>query len=155
MILSAQTIRDLYGEDMISPFFDTQQISATGLTYGLSSCGYDIRIDRGLRLNPGEFALGSTIEQFSIPNNLMMRICDKSTWARRGIFLQTTVAEPGWHGYLTLEITNQSTDKITIEDGDPIAQVIFELLDQPTDQPYKGKYQGQRKGPQPAIMRKK
>jgi len=152
MILSAQSIR-LRGKTLISPFFDTQQISETGLTYGLSSCGYDIRIDKGLILKKGKFALGSTIEHFTIPNNLMMRICDKSTWARRGIFLQTTVAEPGWNGYLTLEITNQSDGKIIIHDGDPIAQVIFELLDEPTDMPYKGKYQNQKKGPQKAIMK--
>ena len=29
---------------------------------------------------------------------------DKSTWARRGLVVQNTVIEPGWHGYLTIEV---------------------------------------------------
>jgi dCTP deaminase len=32
---------------------------------------------------------------------------DKSTWARRGLVVQNTVIEPGWHGYqTTIELTN-------------------------------------------------
>jgi dCTP deaminase len=151
MILSAQTIR-LHEETLIRPFFATQQVSESGLTYGLGPCGYDIRIEKGITLHPNEFALSSSMEYFNIPDYLAMRIMDKSTWARQGIVLQTTIAEPGWKGYLTLEITNHSRNLITIQAGDPIAQVIFELLDEPTDTPYRGKYQNQKQGPQPAIM---
>lgn len=150
MILSAQSIR-LYGNNLIFPFHEDQQISRSGLTYGLSACGYDIRVDKGLILKPGEFVLGSTIEYFNIPDHLAMKVLDKSTWARQGIMVQNTIAEPGWYGYLTLELTNHSQEIIKIEDGDPIAQVTFETLDQPTDRPYTGKYQDQKKGPQPAI----
>jgi dCTP deaminase len=151
MILSAQTIRQ-HGSALISPFFEEQKVSESGLTYGLGPCGYDIRIDKGITLGPNEFALASSIEYFRIPDYLAMKILDKSTWARRGIMVQNTIAEPGWHGYLTLEITNHSINNVTIQSGDPIAQVVFEQLDQPTDTPYTGKYQNQKKGPQPAIM---
>lgn len=150
MILSAQTIR-LHGEALIKPFIDEQMISPSGLSYGLSACGYDVRLDKGITLKPGEFALGSTIEWFNIPDYLAMKVLDKSSWARQGIMVQNTIAEPGWHGYLTVEITNQSDITVTIDSGDPIAQVTFEQLDQPTDRPYQGKYQNQGKGPQPAI----
>lgn len=153
MILSAQTIRS-YGEKIIKPFFDTQQVSDSGLTYGLSSCGYDIRIDQSRSLGSGDFMLASSMEEFDIPNDLLMWVVDKSSWARQGIVLQNTVAEPGWKGYLTLEITNHSYSRITLHKGDPIAQVIFGRLDQPTDQPYQGKYQNQPRGPQPAIRSK-
>lgn len=145
MILSAQSIRCL-GSELIQPFFEVQQ-EIHGLTYGLSCCGYDVRIAEYQCMLPGDFVLASTIEHFDIPDDLLMRICDKSTWARTGIFVQNTVAEPGWHGYLTLEITNQSSDKVEILPGTPIAQVIFERLDAPTDMPYNGKYQSQGKGP--------
>lgn len=150
MILSAQSIRR-YGEYLIKPFVCQQQ-TQSGLTYGLSSCGYDIRIAQDLMLRVGEFALASSVEYFDLPTHLLMRICDKSTWARRGIFVQNTVAEPGWRGYLTLEITNQSKDKQFLHKGDPIAQVIFELLDEPTDMPYAGKYQDQPDKPIKAIL---
>ena len=150
MILSAQTIR-LHGKNLINPFYEEQQ-TQSGLTYGLGPCGYDVRIEKGTLLLPGEFYLASTMEYFNIPIYLAMKILDKSTWARRGIMVQNTIAEPGWRGFLTLEITNHSNRKIEIQSGDPIAQVVFEQLDQPTDTPYQGKYQNQKKGPQPAIM---
>lgn len=58
--------------------------------------------------------------------------------------------EPGWRGFLTLELKNQGKDILRIERGDPIAQILFEGLDAPTDKPYSGKYQDQEAGPQPA-----
>jgi len=38
-------------------------------------------------------------------------------------------------------------DKVWIEKGMAIAQIVFQRLDFPTDQPYEGKYQDQRRGP--------
>jgi len=76
---------------------------------------------------------------------------DKSTWARLGIAVQNTVIEPGWEGYLTLEITNHSRDRVTILRGSGIAQVIFQFLDLPSEKPYDGKYQDQARGPVAAI----
>src|SRR5262249_10096909 len=57
---------------------------------------------------------------------------------------------PGWPGYLTLEISNHSQTEVIIDAGEPIAQIVFELLDFPTEQPYAGKYYNQERGPQPA-----
>jgi dCTP deaminase len=146
-VLSAQSIRRV---KPIYPFFEKQIYD--GCSFGLSSCGYDVRIDESLVLRPGDFALASTVEQFTMSNNIMARVADKSTWARRGICVQNTVIEPGWRGYLTLEITNHSQNTIKINRGVGIAQIIFEWLDEPTDLPYSGKYQDQNAGPQQAIM---
>jgi dCTP deaminase len=77
-------------------------------------------------------------------------VYNKSTLARRFIIMPTTVAEPGWRGYLTLEIANLSCHRVTILEGMPIAQVVFEFLDEPTKQPYEGKYQDQEPEPVPA-----
>ena len=148
MILSAQSISARAG--MIEPFFTS--LKAHGMSYGLSQCGYDIRICETLVFAPGDFKLASSIEKFDIPDDLLMRIVDKSTWARRGICVQNTVAEPGWKGFLTLELTNHSKRNIYIPSGSPIAQVIFEMLDEPTDRPYDGKYQDAPKGITHAIL---
>lgn len=140
MILSAQSIRKL---GIISPF--NERTVAGGLSYGLSSCGYDVRIKeqvmfRGAR----QFSLASTIEHFDMPLNVVGRVHDKSTWARRGLAIQNTIIEPGWRGYLTLELSNNDRGNILcIEAGAPIAQIIFELLDEPTEAPYTGKYMDQ------------
>lgn len=120
------------------------------LTYGLSSCGYDIRLDAGVTISPRQFVLASSLEHFAMPEDLMGVVHDKSTWARRGLAVQNTVIEPGWHGYLTLELTNHGAEQIIIGDGWPIAQVVFHELDRATNQPYSGKYQFQERGPQGA-----
>ena len=61
-----------------------------------------------------------------------------------------TVIEPGWRGFLTLELRNMSNKKIFIPNGCPIAQVVFHRLDQECEKPYSGKYQDQERGPQGA-----
>jgi len=140
MILSAQSIRR-YG--IISPF--NERTVTRGLSYGLSSCGYDVRIKEPVIFrNAYQFCLSSTIEHFDMPKNVVGRVHDKSTWARRGLAIQNTIIEPGWRGYLTLELSNNNHNNILrIEAGDPIAQIIFEFLDEETEAPYSGKYQDQ------------
>ena len=149
MILSAQSIRGRCHAGLILPFHE-RGVSPGGMSFGLSACGYDIRICTTIQIRPGGFVLAASLERFVIPDDLCMRIVDKSTWARRGLFVQNTVAEPGWRGYLTLELTNNSVERISLVKGEPIAQVQFEILDYPTTQPYAGKYQNQEFGPQPA-----
>ncbi len=149
MILSAQSIRKRCLEQyMIFPF--NERMKCNGMSFGLSAAGYDIRIAEHVNLAPGEFALASSIDLFNMPLDVIAFVHDKSTWARRGLAVQNTVIEPGWRGYLTLELTNHGKDYITILGGMPIAQIVFQQLDQPTEQPYVGKYQDQQAGPQEA-----
>lgn len=145
MILSAQSIRH---RQMITPHHE--RTSSHGMTFGLGPAGYDVRIAETLTLRPGDFRLASTVERFAIPNDVLAFVHDKSTWARRGLAVQNTVAESGWHGILTLELTNHGHDVIEILAGMPIAQIVFHLLDAPTELPYAGRYQDQAAGPQPA-----
>jgi len=148
-ILSAQSIRKI---KPIKPFYGRNR--TRGMTYGLSACGYDVRIAETIWLWPFWGRLASTIEYFDMPNDVMARVCDKSTWARRFVLVQNTVIEPGWRGYLTLELTRFLPWPIKIKAGTPIAQIIFEQLDEPTEQPYRGKYQNQERGPQAARLEK-
>ena len=151
-ILSAQSLRK-HSPLLVSPFHE--KTIAFGMSYGCSHAGYDIRIAEGIIIGPGCFTKASAIEYFRIPNNIMAFVHDKSTWARRGLSVLNTVLEPGWCGYLTLELANQNRgsvfeEALTIEAGMPIAQVVFQWLDEPTDTPYAGKYMNQAAGPQPA-----
>ena len=162
MILPAQTIRALClgNRPMISPF--TERIVVNGMSAGLSSCGYDIRIAEDIQLWPQgkaqfntfkAFSLASTIEAFNIPTDIMMEIKDKSTWARLGIAVQNTIAEPGWKGEtLTLEISNHGPETVRIEAGSPIAQAVFHRLEEATELVYSGKYHNAPKGAQEAIF---
>lgn len=165
MILAAQHIRYKCSPEhrayyakrapLITPFYE--RTVAYGMTFGLSAAGYDVRIAETLYLAPGEFKRASTVERFNMPDDLLARVHDKSTWARCGLSVFNTVIEPGWRGYLTVELHNCQTDMhdgIYIAAGAPIAQIVFEQLLAPTQQPYKGKYQDQPAGPQAPIMEK-
>jgi dCTP deaminase len=85
-----------------------------------------------------------------MPLDLAATVRDKSSWARVGLAVQNTYLDPGWSGWLTLEISNNSLDEFIIDAGEPIAQIVFALLDLSTEQPYSGKYQNQERGPQSA-----
>lgn len=138
-VLSGQTIRRM---QILSPFCE-KTTHKCGMTYGLSAAGYDVRIAKSVILKSIGFCIAYTLEKFNMPLNVLGRVSDKSTLARMGLAVQNTIIEPGWRGHLTLELTNHSTDIISINQWEPIAQVIFEFLDEPAEAPYSGKYQDQ------------
>lgn len=159
MILPAQEIRRRCGHSvkpvsrppLIEPFHE--RTVAHGMTFGLSSCGYDVRIANALTMPPGECELAVTVERFHMPNDLMGMVFCKSSWARQFLNVgQGTALIPGWFGNLTIELYNASQDVIYIPAGAPIAQIMFVELSAATDQPYTGKYQNQGAEPQPAIV---
>jgi dCTP deaminase len=147
VILPAQTLRKLRP---VRPFVDSKVVH-NGMSYGCSSAGYDIRVDQDFVMWPGRFVLGSSIELFTMPSDVLGMVCDKSTWVRRGISVHNTVIEPGWRGHLTVEIKNGGWRFRRIRAGDPIAQILFLRLEEATDTPYAGKYQDQDSRPVPAI----
>ena len=158
MILPAQKVRFLcsgaYGQrPMVEPFHE--RTVANGMTFGLGPAGYDVRIKQKVTLMRGDFVLASTVERFAIPTDVLAKVADKSSWARRGLAVQNTIIECGWQGFLTLELTNHGYAPIDIEAGSPIAQIIFHQLSEPTEIPYRGKYQDQADAPVPSIMEEK
>jgi len=157
MILSGQTIRK---SNILEPF--AERTKESGTTFGIGPAGYDVRLvlgeqgykpedqPRHYNLAPGEFILAATKERFKMPTDVVGIVHDKSSWARRGVTVQNTVIEPGWEGWLTLEIKNIGDKLIQLIEGQGIAQVIFHRTDEPVDKPYDGKYQNQEYGPQEA-----
>lgn len=145
MQLSANSIRRIRP---VEPF--CERTIVRGKSYGLSLAGYDVRIAQHLWLDPKRFGLASTMEKFTIPLDICALVKDKSTWARYGLSVFNTVIEPGWTGFLTLELVNNSAKLIEICKGDPIAQILFYRLDEATEG-YSGKYQNQAHGPQKPI----
>ncbi|MCC7447698.1 MAG: dCTP deaminase [Anaerolineae bacterium] len=160
---------------MIEPFVD-KQTREGAISYGLSSYGYDIRVadefkiftpnpyntvvdpkhldERSLIpfkgevciIPPNSFALAVTVEYFRIPRNVLTITVGKSTYARCGIITNVTPFEPGWEGFVTLEISNTTPLPAKIYAGEGIAQVLFFEADEPCETSYadrKGKYQGQ------------
>jgi dCTP deaminase len=90
-------------------------------------------------------ALAHTEEDLLIPTDVSAQVCDKSSYARVFCSAFNTFIDPGFKGNLTLELVNHGDKPVIIRKGDPIVQVLFTRLDQPTDRPYSGKYQHQTK----------
>lgn len=175
MILSDKTILVLADSGMITPFQPSQVKSSGHISYGLSSFGYDATAEpewfifsgQGSKivdplafdqkaghwyhqpeiiLEPGGYALTCTHEVFTIPHNVMGLVIGKSSYARCGVFINTTPLEPGWTGQITLEIANLSPCPVRIRAGNHgIAQVLFFMGDEVPNVVYDSnrKYQNQ------------
>ena len=145
----------------------TKKNQDNGVSWGLTECGYDIRIkqkveflydNRGNRkvfvdgkfYDHGQFALASAIEEFQMPPTLMGVVHDKSTWARQGLSVFNTIIEPGWEGFLTLELDYKRDGILCIPAGSGIAQVIFHQIKETAE--YTGKYQNQADRPVEALF---
>lgn len=135
-----------------------------GASYGLGEAGYDITLKQNIQffgshddcykvddrpVRKGRFVIASASELFHMPNNLVGIVHDKSTWARKGLSVFNTVIEPGWRGYLTLELVYHGSDYLELPAGVGIAQVIFHETKEPAA--YNGKYQDQENKPIQAI----
>jgi len=96
----------------------------------------------------GRFLRASAIDKFDMPKRVVSIIHDKSTWAREGLSVFNTVAEPGWTGFLTLEFVFHGNERIDLPAGAGIAQAIFHKTTRTAQ--YEGKYQDQEDRPVPA-----
>ncbi len=170
---------------LIEPFLGAQVretvLRGRVLSYGLSSCGYDVRPQRtfqvfadlyGKLVDPKNFdpklldahedvdycdipsnsyALMATMEYFRIPPWINVTCVGKSTYARCGIITPLTPGEPGWDGELTVEIGNATRSPVRVYSEEGICQLQFEKLSAIPKNPYRGKYQNQR-GVQLALV---
>jgi dCTP deaminase len=101
-------------------------------------------------LHPGEFALGTTVEHFVLPNDLVGRLEGKSSLGRLGLLIHSTAGyvDPGWEGRLTLELSNVANLPILLAPGMKIGQISFSKMTTRVDRPYGhpdlgSKYRGQ------------
>lgn len=173
-VLSDKTIRELAQKGMITPFED-KLVKNGKVSYGLSSYGYDARLANEFKIfnntnaiiidpknfdpatcvsHTGDFCiippnscvLAHTMERFHIPTDIVVICLGKSTYARCGIIVNVTPLEPGWEGYVTLELSNTTTLPVKVYAGEGIAQFLFLKGDLPCETSYnqrQGKYMNQ------------
>jgi len=92
------------------------------------------------------YGLGVAVERLQMPENVSCIAIGKSTYARCGIIANTTPAEPGWVGHLTLEFSNSSGADCRIYANEGVVQLIF-FEGEPCETSYAkraGKYQAQQ-----------
>lgn len=99
---------------------------------------YEMDLERGYRLDPGDFILASTSEVIHIPDDLVARVEGKSSIGRLGIAVHVTAGyiDPGFKGQVTLEIANLAPWSILLRPHMRIAQIAFTRMSVPSAKPY-------------------
>ncbi len=111
----------------------------------------EVRPDEPFVLHPGEFALASTYEVVSLPDDVAGRLEGKSSLGRLGLLTHSTAGfiDPGFSGHVTLELSNVATLPIMLWPGMKIGQLCLFRLSSAAEHPYGSalygsRYQGQR-----------
>ena len=149
---------------MIEPFVESQRREG-GISFGLSSYGYDARLadefkiftnvdsaivdpkvfnEQGFVTRKGEtciippnsFLLCHTVEYFRIPRDVLVICLGKSTYARCGLIVNVTPLEPEWEGQVTIEISNTTPLPARIYANEGICQFLFLKGDAPPEVSY-------------------
>ncbi len=101
-------------------------------------------------MQPGDFALATTVENLSLSNDLLGRIEGRSSLGRLGIIVHGTASifDPGWIGMPTMELGNLGVMPVALYPGMRICAFTFEELSSEVDVPYRkkkgNKYAGQK-----------
>lgn len=111
----------------------------------------EVAADEAFILHPGEFALASTYEAITLPDDVAARLEGKSSLGRLGLLTHSTAGfiDPGFSGHITLELSNVATLPIKLWPGMKIGQLCFFRLSSPAEHPYGSgvygsRYQNQR-----------
>ncbi len=103
-------------------------------------------------IHPGEFALATTYETVKLPDDLVARVEGRSSMGRLGITMHVTAGyiDPGFHGKITLEISNIGKMPVALYTGQRVCQIVFETMTSPSEKPYghpdrDSKYMGQER----------
>jgi len=86
----------------------------------------EIELAKGYELKPNSFFYTSTAEYIKIPENMCGIILPRSTFARIGLLLPSSMyANPGYEGHLPLIIHNHSPFTIKIPPYYKVAQLLL------------------------------
>jgi dCTP deaminase len=97
-------------------------------------------------LQPGDFALASSLEYIGLPPDMMAFVEGKSSLGRAGLLIATaTQVAPGFKGCIVLELYNAGTVPMILRPAMRIAQLIFVSTDHdvPQEWLYAGDFQVQ------------
>ena len=104
-------------------------------------------------LQPKDFILAMTREEFSLSDDLMARLDGRSSLGRLGIVVHSTAArfDPGWRGKAVMELGNLGIMPVVLYSGMRICSLTFETLSSSCEISYlkkKGQKYGRQKSPQ-------
>ncbi len=95
---------------------------------------------------PHSFILGRSIEYLKIPKDVIGICLGRSTYSRSAIIPYITPLESGWHGTVTIELSNAHSVPVKVWVNVGITQVVFFQSETTPERDYVtkgGRYQGQ------------
>src|ERR1035437_5259662 len=89
-------------------------------------------------MQPGDFVLGTTVEDVEIPDDLVGSLEGRSSIGRLGIIVHSTAAtiDAGRKGCNTLELANVGKLPVALHPDMRICCISFEQLSSPSETPY-------------------
>ncbi len=162
MILPDIEILSLVRRDLVTPF-DPELVNPASLDVRLGEnllvelptttsmvpyCIAGNSQENPFMLQPHEFVLAETLEEFRLPDCIAGQLALKSSRAREGIeHLLAGYIDPGYCGRLTLELQNaRSMHPVALWPGMRIAQIVFHRMSMLPAKDYSmtGRYQGDK-----------
>lgn len=97
-------------------------------------------------MHPNELVLAATIEEISLPADMLGRLEGRSSLGRLGIIVHGTAPMffPGFVGRCVLELGNIGPMPVALYPEMRICSFTIERISSPSSRPYKGKYSGQQ-----------
>lgn len=92
-------------------------------------------------MQPGDFALATTVENLDLADDLLGRIEGRSSLGRLGIIVHGTASifDPGWTGRPTMELGNLGVMPVALYPGMRICAFTFEEVSSKVEIPYRKK----------------
>ncbi|MBW3635533.1 MAG: dCTP deaminase [Armatimonadetes bacterium] len=102
--------------------------------------------DQPFIMHPQELVLAATIEEITLPDDMLGRLEGRSSLGRLGIIVHGTAPMffPGFTGRCVLELGNIGPMPVALYPGMRICSFTIEKISSPSSRPYKGKYSGQQ-----------
>ena len=82
-------------------------------------------------LHPNQTVLATSLEYVKLPDNYVLSLCMRSSYSRLGLTM-STIAQPGYCGCLSVELTNYNNNPINLSIGARLFQGLFYQTDKDT-----------------------
>ena len=104
-------------------------------------------------LHPGDLALATTLEEVTLPANIIGWLDGRSSLARLGLMVHVTAhrIDPGWHGKIVLEFFNSGKLPLALRPNMVIGALSFEVLSGEAARPYNRRKNAKYKNQQNAV----
>lgn len=110
---------NIHGGEIDPKEFDSEQLLETPKIHTKKDGS------RYVRIPPNSYLLGRTVERFNFPPNVTAVFIGKSTYARAGVFINTTPGEAAWRGHLVVEIGNLTNLPVRVYVDEGILQALM------------------------------